>query len=73
MQRRKVPDRLWIIKVTYLTEGTTKLQRIRTTKGLIFNIYVFELVFNPATSSFPSNRQHLAESDKIIVNFVITQ
>ena len=27
-QRRKVPDRLWIIKITYLTGRTNKLQRI---------------------------------------------
>ena len=28
MQRRKVPDRLWMIKITYLTGRTNKLQRI---------------------------------------------
>ena len=28
MQRRKVPDCLWITKITYLTGRTNKLQRI---------------------------------------------
>ena len=27
-QRREVPDRLWITKLTYLIVGTNKLQRI---------------------------------------------
>ena len=28
LQRREVPDRLWITKITYLIVGTNKLQRI---------------------------------------------
>ena len=28
LQRREVPDRVWIMKITYLIVGTNKLQRI---------------------------------------------
>ena len=28
LQKREVPDRLWITKITYLIVGTNKLQRI---------------------------------------------
>ena len=70
MQRRELRDRHWIIKITCLTGRTNKFQILFYTKSPIFHI--FESVFNPTTSSFPSNRQHLAESDKIFVNFDLT-
>ena len=48
LQRREVPDRLWITKITYLIVGTNKL-----------TIHRPESVFNPTASSFPSSSQHL--------------
>ena len=42
MQRRKLTDRLWIIKITYLTGRTNKLQRILPR---VWFFYIFESVF----------------------------
>ena len=65
LQAHEVPDRLWIIKITYLTVGTS----VDTTKNLTFRRPVS--VFNPTASSFPSSSQHLTESDKILVNLTL--
>ena len=40
------------------------------TKSLTF--HRLELVFNLTLFSFPSNSQCLAESDKVLINFVLT-
>ena len=42
--------------------------------GTAYSLYrvIFESVLNSTTFSFLGNRQHLAESDKIFVNFVLT-
>ena len=63
----KEPDRLWIIKVTYVALGTNKIQC--TAKSITF--HRFELIFYTTTSSFPSSHQHLTESDKIPVNVAL--
>ena len=39
MQSRKVPDRLWIIEITYLTGRTNKSEDI--TKNLTFHIFEY--------------------------------
>ena len=62
---RKVPDHLWIIKITYVTVASEC-----TAKSLTF--HRLELIFDPTTSSLPSSHQHLTESDKILVNFALT-
>ena len=45
LQRREVPDRLWITKITYLIVGTNKLQRIlpRTLPFTDLNQYLIQL------------------------------
>ena len=48
-QRRKVPNRLWIITLTYLTGRTSKLHNYDITKSLTFHI--FEAVFFSQQSS----------------------
>ena len=65
---RREPDRLWIIKVTYVTLGTIRLQSV-----LPKAFHRFELICDTTTSSFPSSHQHLTESDKIAVNFALTE
>ena len=63
---RKGTDRLCIINITYLTTDISEY----TAESQIF--HKFELIFDPTTSLFPSSRQHVTESDKILVNFALT-
>ena len=51
LQKREVPDRLWVTKITYLLVRTTSEN---TTKNL--TIHRPESVFNPPSSSFPSSQ-----------------
>ena len=63
--KRKLPDHLWIIKVTYLTVGTKNNTRM-------LSVYKLESVFNLTTPSFLSSCEDLDESDKVLVMFALT-